>query len=67
MSSFDFFFFLFTLLRRQSWVVKIIIFQKKKEIYEDRTGLIYTILSSFLNPEENEKEIERRLIKVLKK
>lgn len=47
--------------------MKIIIFQKKKEIYEDRTGLIYTILSSFLNPEENEKEIERRLIKVLKK
>lgn len=66
MSSFDFFFFLFTLLRRQSRVVKIIIFQKKKEISEDRTGLIYTILSSFLNPEENEKEIERRLIKVLK-
>lgn len=47
--------------------MKIIIFQKKKEISEDRTGLIYTILSSFLNPEENEKEIERRLIKVLKK
>lgn len=47
--------------------MKIIIFQKKEELFEDKAGLIYSALSSFLSSEENEKEIERRQIKILKK
>lgn len=41
----------------------IIIIQRKKEISENKTGVIYTVLSSFLRFEDKEKEIEMHQIK----
>lgn len=37
----------------------MVIFQKKKEIFEGKARVIYTVVSSFLSFEENEKEIEK--------